>query len=553
MEFALLLFNLFRVAMALAFDLSAYDPAQLSFHREGDKLRVEFPQADGSKGVAELQLTQVRGGSVFYHWADGFHIDQYAKEGMISPERMAGMNVPQDKLQEFGPGFYVSSNPFDSRSFGDKSVEVHTPPEEFFLLTTNKDTEVHLGDPEKVKVLFEKLREQGILGSKLPNATWYVLYDPKITADVRPFDFTTYLKDNLKKLATLTPEQALARDHLLADKALDAQDLLTLTATGTASDLPLEINSSMMLKVQQDLPGILAEAKPGDAKPVVAQLVALYDDFSHSKTPDKFVPAHLEAFRTLTKTLGALEDPAQIRPLLPRLDGFLQVCEVFQSEAPPALASAILHATATSPEFVESATSLMRWFQPGLLPPSVARWVPTADSSLTKEFARQLGISPELALKLRNLLYSQRYYPLAPAVVVRLLAGVEIPPELALRMLRMAGKNPPLFSTALSLARKVETPTLELYEAALKGLLDQDFDLARGTKDLLARWAPALRSQLVPAPAFLVDFLREHHDRADIIGALREGWEKAGLAISTEPAPEDPCQKGFAKAGTSGA
>jgi hypothetical protein len=157
-------------------ELEDIDPRTHTARIEGqDEARVLVVESKGPKGQRTRQVFTIETlpkDFPMFHWTTEENQKRWlAQGGKIDAGEIGFLSTPSGEKQAYGPGWYVSENPLDSKSFGVKAVRARMPGDINILRATVKpDT------AEKAGRTLQKLRELGILGTHV-NDTWYTFFD----------------------------------------------------------------------------------------------------------------------------------------------------------------------------------------------------------------------------------------------------------------------------------------------------------------------------------------------------------------------------------------
>jgi hypothetical protein len=524
--FFLLILVFARISHALLF--GSIDPASLKAQREGDVLHVQAQTLDGKAVSEDIKLVKVPEGIRFYHWADEASARIYGQSGSISAQQMANLNLIHQTLQSYGPGFYVSADPFDSRAYGDLSVEIHSPSGGFYVIPQQNTEAFRFDNSENARQVFAKLQEQGVWGSKLNSYEWYVLNDARATTDVRPFDISAYVKENPLKPGIVEADAASAVERLAEGKPWTAGDVQAL---GNSWDkIPPDIRQCLGLELKKEGGKIIAAAGPGHPVSVVIPGLLLEDAGAFTRGDD-FNDVFRAKFADFSAALKATREPASLQAVIPLVNRVLDANGYLQYSLPAADLVGLLEASKGDPDFLRQVLRLSRWSEPSIFPAGVSRWMPGGDFAFTRALAEATGVPADKALAFRRLLFESRFNSIDGKRAGKILGRLEMSGENALALIRVAGDIPELQAAALRMAGRVEHPGPEILQAMVKALKSPAYPVRAAVVEAFGLFhveAPPLRGQVL-------SLLRDWYSANKPLDSFTRDFEQVLLPFGLKP------------------
>jgi hypothetical protein len=429
--------------------------------------------ARGPGRVEWFPLQKVDGSKVFYHWTSDATAADYLKAGALSAMDMQHFNMLRnDGLQSYGPGFYVSANPFDASRFGTKSVVVKPPGEGLLLLPDSLEPR----STEDARKWIEKLKAAGVTGASIANndVAWYTFFDNHAVAAIKPFESGAYLDTAFRAWTKPSAEAETALQHIVAGKPLTTADSLALTS-GDLTHIPLEVDKLLSERLSQAV-----DRQDGHS---AAALIAQMDFWASTSQPP-----NADILGQLSKSLAAASDE-DLRRLLPRLDSVVGRAGAYKQDFP--LSSEL----ALRMEKTAGGDAAARNLALGL-----GGWTSDPRPDYLQALAKDLNVSTETAAQFQKGLRATRMGSHGEELVSGL-SGVKIPNAEALSLLGAAKDNDRLFGVAIQLAGHSDKPDEQLVRAFLDVFESKDFgriySAQLGAKALVLS-DPALRERLKP-------------------------------------------------------
>ncbi|RYZ96810.1 MAG: hypothetical protein EOP11_22915 [Proteobacteria bacterium] len=221
---AVILFSgLWPVAALWAFELN---PKEVSAAVENGELVVRR-LSDGQE-VERLKVSKVSKGDRFFHWTEAKNQSRWVAQGYLDRGEMDFLSTPSGTKQVYGPGFYVSTDPLDSKSYGPKGVYADAP-QDFYLL----EASLRNVPDAAMKGTHEVLKSAGVMGNRATD-TWRVFFDEYAVSSLKPTDanaiMDTLYRSNtaldsrrleaLLEISPLKPHPLLAKHFPAVQKTL---------------------------------------------------------------------------------------------------------------------------------------------------------------------------------------------------------------------------------------------------------------------------------------------------------------------------------------------
>ncbi len=174
------------------------DPADSTITREGGDLVITVKSDTGAVVPYKFPIEEVKKGKKFYHWTSEATPDRWVNQGgVIKPDELEYLKTPGHSNQMNGPGWYISSNPIDSASFGPRAV-VTEMPEDFNMLKAR----LRPADKAAADRIFAALEKENIWGTQMANGTWHSVFDPRAASKITYLDRKSAL-DSLLEVAKI--------------------------------------------------------------------------------------------------------------------------------------------------------------------------------------------------------------------------------------------------------------------------------------------------------------------------------------------------------------
>ncbi|MES3036565.1 MAG: hypothetical protein V4736_01540 [Bdellovibrionota bacterium] len=192
----------------------AFDPQTMAVKIDGDKLLLLDRASEQPIGI--FPLTRIPKGTKFYHWLDKSHYETLISQGTFSDSDIA-FYTKNRASAAYIPGLYVSSDPQDSRKYGQRVLQVETDKDFFALQGLIQGVD----EASNLKT-FKALSDLGILGMNYMNMSytersWFAFFDLSHTSKILPLsaaEETPLLITKTRSLHTTDALKAALKDSI---------------------------------------------------------------------------------------------------------------------------------------------------------------------------------------------------------------------------------------------------------------------------------------------------------------------------------------------------